>query len=425
MKKLAVLGLLILSLIACTDSDEYLFNKQASQDISVSAVVTTSFDFDAERAKSDTIQPGDSLIFLTSVYPSKSIRNRQYFWTIDGANFASEYSFKKSIDIPGIHKIAFVFVDFFGDTLSDTLSVTVATPPIMDTEHFIPANKTQNIPADTAINFAWNIIDPDSLWELSSHFTLLNSEKEILVDTILHQGHYTYLKGLAPLQKYIWSVTAYNEFDQKSNETLVSSFYTNGINGESSISGTISTSAELGQYNFKIFLLNQELDTLKTIKTAKLNTAEFDIKPLSQGPYKLIVSTDQESDFQSKTIQFNLKANEVLEMDSIILQDKIPPRIEPPWNRDTITISDTLHFIVADLGGDISPSKISVFFENDYIRNFKLSGDTLYVPFTEHASKQTWSIKLITITAIDASYNRAKKTFYLRPNSTLPEVFSE
>lgn len=425
MKKFAALGLLIFALAACTDSDEYLFNEQATQDIRVSATVTKSFDADAPKTKSDTVQPGDSLIFLTTVYPSKSIRNQQYYWTIDGNSFASEYSFKKSIDTPGEHKVAFVFVDFFGDTLSDTLSITVASPPAVDTEHFIPANKTQNIVADTAINFAWNIYDPDSLWEVYSHFVLRDHEKNILVDTILSQAYFTYMKGLAPLQKYTWTVAAYNEFDQRSNDVLSSSFYTNGLSGESAVSGTITTNTELSAFKFKVSLMDQNHDTLKTLTTSKLHNADFDIKPLSKGDYRIVVAVDQESDFTAESIPFHLNKNQVLELDTIVLKDEVPPRIAAPWNHDTINIADTLRFTIVDLGGDIPTSKIHVFYENDYIYDFKLSNDTLLVPFTKQAAAQTWSYKPITIVAIDASYNRGKKTFYLRPNSTLPEVFSE
>jgi hypothetical protein len=38
---------------------------------------------------------------------------------------------------------------------------------------------------------------------------------------------------------------------------------------------------------------------------------------------------------------------------------------------------------------------------------------------------QSWSYKPITVVVFDASYNRNKRTFYLRPNATFPEVFSE
>ena len=76
------------------------------------------------------------------------------------------------------------------------------------------------------------------------------------------------------------------------------------------------------------------------------------------------------------------------------------------------------------LGGDIPTSKIHIFYENDYLYDFKLSNDTLYVPFTKEAAMQSWSYKPITVVVFDASYNRSKRTFYLRPNATFPEVFS-
>ena len=157
------LGLLLWSIIvltfgACTNSDQYLFDSSTpSESISVKALLTTSFDSSVAKVKSDTIRPGDSLIFLTEVYPSKSIGHKRYFWLLDGAPFANEFSFRNTILDPGVHEVVFVFVDSFGDTLSDTVSVTVATPPVLDDSLFIPACGTQNNEPDSALNFAWTI----------------------------------------------------------------------------------------------------------------------------------------------------------------------------------------------------------------------------------------------------------------------------
>ena len=82
------LGLLLWSIIvltfgACTNSDQYLFNSSTpNESISVKALLTTSFDSSVAKVKSDTIRPGDSLIFLTEVYPSKSIGHKRYFWLL-------------------------------------------------------------------------------------------------------------------------------------------------------------------------------------------------------------------------------------------------------------------------------------------------------------------------------------------------------
>ncbi|MBR5411567.1 MAG: hypothetical protein IK114_00790 [Fibrobacter sp.] len=424
-KQAVLFGILFFALLACTNSDEFLFNDQESQEIEISAIVTRSFDSEAPKTKADTIQPGDSLIFLTTVSPSKSIRNRQYFWTMDGENFASEYSFQKSINVPGVHKIAFVFVDFFGDTLSDTLTITVATPPIMDTEHFIPATGTQNLTPDSAIHFAWNFNDPDSLWDLSFRFTLQDSDKDTIIDTLLHQAYFKNIKKLSPLQKYTWTVRAYNEFNQKSNETLTASFYTKGSKGKSAVSGTLKTSSSHKEQDFKVILLDSLQAPLDTIPLSGTPNADFNIKPLAKGKYSLAISVDNASDFNADTIRFKLEANQVTQLDTITLADEIPPRIQSLSGNDTLDISDTLRFIVFDHGGPILPAKITISYENKNLSDFTLSKDTLYVPFNQKATAQNWTTKFISVSVTDPSYNSAKHVFYLRPNATPPEVFSE
>ena len=421
-KVFALFGIFMV-LIACTNSDDYLFNNRDSQEIEVSAVITTSFDNDSEKKKTDTIQPGDSLIFLTTVYPSKSIRNKQYYWTIDGFNFASEYSFKKSIIDPGVHKIAFVFVDFFGDTLSDTLTVTVASPPIIDTENFIPATATQQIDPDSVIRFAWNSYDPDSLWDVSFRFVLQDNDKDTLIDTLLKQSYFTSRKKLSPLQKYTWTVTALNEFNLQSKDFLKASFFTSSRKGESAILGVVSTSAVQEEQDFKVILLDSLQVPLDTLNLSG-SSADFNIQHCTKGRYTLITSVENASDFKTDTIHFDLYANRVLELDSIILLDRTLPRIQSPTETDTIDIADTLRIIVYDNGGVIPASKISVYYENKN-RDFIYSNDTLYIPFEKEASAQNWSPKIMTVTAADPSNNRVKQIFYLRPNASLSEVFDE
>lgn len=423
-KSVALLGIFAI-LLACSSSDDYLFDSQDSRLIEVSAVLTRSFDSDAIKSKADTIQPGDSLIFLTTVSPSKSIRNRQYFWTMDGANFASEYSFKKNINEPGIHKIAFIFVDFFGDTLSDTLTVTVASPPIMDTEKFIPTVGTQNIDPDSAIRFAWNFDDPDSLWDISFRFILQDSGKDTLIDTLLDQSSFTCHKKLSPMLKYTWTVSAYNEFGQRSKEALTSSFFTDGKSGQNAVAGTISIYSDQKNYNFNVTLQDSAKAPLASFQISGNPSADFNIHPLDKGKYCLIVSVDSADDFKPDTLHFNLSADQVLELDSIILQDKIPPIIQSLDGSDTLDYSDTLHFIVYDHGGPIPTTKINVYFEGDYVPDFTLSNDTLRVPFAKESSGQNWASKMIFVGAVDQSNNKVWKTFYLRPNATLPEVFSD
>lgn len=416
---------LIFLLAACSDSDQYLFDSRSTQDIEVNAYITTSFDSDAQSTKSDTIQPGDSLIFLTTVHPSKSIRNMSYFWTIDGEPFANEFSFKKDITDPGIHEIAFVFIDYLGDTLSDTLSVTVATPPELDNEHFIPATKTQNIDPANELHFAWNCNDPDSMWQMAYHFTLNGENDSVLVDTILDQPYFSYFSGFTPLKKYTWKVSAFNEMLLKSDQDIVAHFYTNGSNDENAISGTILTNSEETSYAYKVSLMDSSMNIIQEIEVPKASPPTFHIAPLPKGNYKLITVAEDRNEFTPDTISLHLAGGQVIELDSILLMDFTEPTIESISAKDTLDITDTLRFIVHDLGAGISLAKTNVLFDEVLIHNLSLQGDTLLVPFEENSRIKTWTLKFITVATADFSNNRAKKTFYLRPNSTLPEVFSE
>jgi len=419
----SALGLLLLIATACSDSDQYLFDSRDSQEIEVSAYITDSFENDAQSAKSDTIQPGDSLIFLTTVHPSKSVRNKSYFWTIDGTPFANEYSFKKDITDPGIHKIAFVFVDYFGDTLSDTLSITVATPPELDPEHFIPAAGTQNIDPDNALHFAWNGHDPDSMWQMAYRFILKDDSGSTLVDTILNQAYFSYFSGFKPLQKYTWKVAASNEMLQESDQNIAAHFFTNGRNGEGAISGTIHTNSEEKGYRYKVSLLDSSLSLVQEINVPNTSKPTFRIAPLPKGSYKLVTAAEDLDEFPPDTTEVRLREGQVVEFDSIMLMDFTAPSIESVTAKDTIDYTDTLRFILQDLGCGASIAKTNVIYDDELIHGLSLQGDTLQVPFAEKADIKIWTLKFITITTADFCNNRAKKVFYLRPNSTLTEVF--
>ena len=423
MKK-SIFGIVFaLYLMACSNSDQYLIDTRDIQGIEVSAYITDSFESDAEARRSDTIQPGDSLIFISNVLPSKSIRSTDYYWTIDGDLFANEYSFKKDIETPGVHQIIFNFVDYFGDTLSDTLSVSVASPPELDNKLFIPATKTQNINSDNTLYFAWNANDPDSMWNLTFRFTLKDTSGQFLVDTLVNEAYFAYYNGLKPLQKYTWTVSAYNEMLLKSEADIVADFYTSGRNNENAILGYIRTNAEENLYDYSVTLLDSAMNPVYETRISKSAKQPFSIAPLSAGTYRIATSIANRYEFIPDTVTLRLSAGQIYELDTISLMDFTPPTITSISAKDTINILDTLKFFVRDFGSGVAATKTNVYFDNKQLDNIVQEGDTLFVPFASQI--KTWTYKFITITATDYSNNKAKKSFYLRPNSSLPEVFSD
>lgn len=422
MKHLLV-SLLYLTLLlssACTNSDQYLYETD-SDSIEVWAYMASSFDSNTTQLKSDTISPGDSLLFISKVNPSKSLRSQGYYWTIDGTLFANEYSFRNTVNEPGFHQIAFIYVDYFGDTLSDTLSITVATPPQLDSLHFIPASGIQQIKPTEVLNFAWNANDPDSMWNMYYHFTMQEASCNdapcaTVVDTILHKPIFSYMKGFSPLQKYSWNVQAFNELGQYSAEALQGYFYVTGFDGKGALLGHIRTSSRTRAQPYSVVLQSSDAEDISIT-----SDSIFSIKPLACGQYRLLVSSVNYADYSTDTLSIDIADGTILDLDSIVLKDTIPPIIRSLTDRDTIGPLDSFDFFVKDGGGKITNLwvKLDGKITNDYI----WTEDTLSITIPSLAT--TWSYRILSITALDQSDNRFAKSFYISPRATLPEESHE
>lgn len=414
----------------CTiDSDSYYFDEESTERIQVEAFITRSFDENAPRFKTDTIAAGDSVIFLSSIQPIKTIRSQTFYWTIDGDLFAKEYSFSNTVKIPGLHEITFVLVDYFGDTTRDMVHLYVANPPLLDKENFIPANNTQSLQPDIPINFTWNGQDPDNMWDIQYHFTLeefteaRDSSSVVLVDTILGKPSFTSHASLRPLTKYRWSVSATNNLHQVSSNTLSGNFFTSGSPGENGILSTISTSSGYAPESIHIIIEDIVSDTLiKDIPGTPLSplTQAFSIKPLPSGNVRIIALIDSLPDYVPDTLLLNIQGGILIDLPAFYLQDKTAPQISSLDGNDSLDIADTIKIIIHDGGGKISLLKTSVTLDGSAITGFSLSGDTLQIPL--HL-EDSWSYRVLNVSSMDYSGNRNNKAFYIRPNTKLSEVF--
>ncbi|MCQ2092613.1 MAG: hypothetical protein MJY85_08030 [Fibrobacter sp.] len=416
-------------LCGCTQSDDVIFNESNAQHINVQAFFSKSLDSNTVGVKTDTINPGDSVIFLTSVYPSKAIRSRDYFWTKDGEFFAFEYNTKKAIFDPGYHQFNFVFIDFFGDTLIDTLHLYVGSTPELDNKNFIPANNTQYIGVNDFVNFAWNVYDPDSMWDMSHHFVLKQAKgyyknPKVLVDTILYDANFTYRKGFEPLGAYEWSVSVQNELHQTAQETIHSTLYTKGVNSEAALFGFVKYNSTENTIPLHLWMTNSKSTLVYDETLSYARGSAISIKPLNPGDYTLYTMAKDKPDFNVDSTKISIVANRVLVLDTISLEDTTPPRISIANSLDdTMDYSDTLKFTIKDFGSKVQEKRIKVALETSSVSTFKFSNDTLFVTLPE--LENSWSTRIISITAYDYSGNKAQETFKINPHKSLPEVFSE
>lgn len=406
---------------ACTDSDSYLFEEGNSQTIEVEAFITKSFDEGAEHIHSDSVRLGDTIIFRSSIRPSKAIRSQRIYWTLDGEFFTSEFNFKGAINEPGLHKVAFVFVDIFGDTVSDTISLLAGSSPILENENFIPSNGTRSLPYNEPVRFAWNSYDPDSIWDINYRFTLqeiIDSHRgstKFLADTIIHGPSFTYYPKLSALTKYIWTVSAENSLHQKAANTISSEFSTSGENGENAILAKIHASE--GDYFPKTVHIQDLGDFSPDYKSG-----EFYIRNLPEGKITLILSASEYKDYPPDTSTFSLSNNQLITTDFYLL-DKTAPSIKSLTAGDTLDIADTLGFLITDGNGSVLRTSVSVSIDDVlYLSDYKLifSNDTLKIPMP---FKKSWSYRILSISASDLSENKSVHNFYIRPNTELHEEF--
>ena len=82
---------------ACFNSEDYIFDEAETTDIIVEATLAKSMGDFSNITKADTLHISDTIYFLTTVSPSKSIKVQDFHWLMDGKYCSSEYNFKKQI----------------------------------------------------------------------------------------------------------------------------------------------------------------------------------------------------------------------------------------------------------------------------------------------------------------------------------------
>lgn len=420
-----LMSILAVGLNGCTDSDKYLFDVNDGREIEVSAFMTRSFDDESPKVKQDTIFPGDSIIFFTSIYPSKSIRLQKYYWTINDKFFANEFSFKNTVKTPGIYNVKFILIDNFGDKLTDSLTLYVANAPKLDIFKIFPKNNSQNLDPNKILNFSWNNQNDDGLWQINYKFTLTKDDgQEILVDTLLHQPTFSYRHGLSPMEKYSWTVEAINDLGKTSEQSIQSTFYTAGYGNEGAIAGEIAFEEFRPTTSLHFSLLDTSRQLIHSFKNYTINeSGEYYLKPIPSGEYLLVCALDSFPDFKPDTSAIKVRSSLVFGNGTITFADKTPPSIIHSNGNDTLDVADTLTFIVSDKGGNIKPSKIEVKLGSTSISKTQYRNDTLLVMLP--SLRNSWTYKLLSISAQDQSGNSNTANFYIRPVTTLEEVMDD
>lgn len=448
-----------LSLCGCSDSDQYLYDDEDSVVLQIHAEMATSYEIDSVRVREDTVSSKDTLVFIGEISPSRQAHYREYYWTLDGKDFSNDMNFRKPVVKPGYHEICFVVMDYYGDTLRDTLRLWVTNPPIIEPQGFIPAVGSQGLSPKEGISFAWHGYDPDSIskvyyrleirepkglaYTYDLHRELYTSSNPIL-DTLIETPYFTYWDNpksyhrLENLKFYTWEVRAVNEFGLESDSLIQGAFFTKGNRNEGGIQAFIRFSNEslydryYSSYNGRIRL--DILDSLSNPVTERelgLDSNQTVVSPLKPGRYKLIASLPKLTDFNPDTVDVVVLPREIAIADTLRLSDTIPPssRILTPegllFDADTLDFGDTLRFYFEDHGGDL---RQDVFWNGQDLRGYDYrntvynsdhTADTVFITLPK--SYKSWTHQLLTINAYDYSGNLNSKTYVIKPSLKMPE----
>ncbi|MCF0223458.1 MAG: hypothetical protein HUK20_04250 [Fibrobacter sp.] len=420
------LALVVLLLGACYDSLDYYYDESDvdKEFLSIRAYMTESFEHQGVKLRGDTILVGDSMIYTCDIYPSKATYIRNYFWTLDGNRVSNDFSFRTDIQKAGVHNMVFVVVDNLGDTLSDTLHVTVTSVPELNAKQFIPSNNMQNVSPSDFFSFSWKAKNPDGKGKLFHHFVLQkigDTSRTILVDEILENPYYTYTQGFEPVSKYEWNVSTFNQYGLQADSQIEGVFYTGGYNKESGIFGSVCPKFSDGQIRTRVTLLDDAENVVWEKELTKTEVADFTIRPVEAGKYLLWVMALDADDYSYDSLEVEVNENEIVQLDTIYLKDRTPPKITSLAGSDTLARTDTLAFLIKDGSGSIQEDRLNIFWNSESVETYDFRNDTLYLLTTDVPG--AWVYQVLTIEAVDKSMNTATKSFYVLPNISLEDVW--
>ncbi|MDR1759571.1 MAG: carboxypeptidase-like regulatory domain-containing protein [Fibrobacter sp.] len=415
MKFVFFLSILLLFLAACENSDNVLFQDPGQESLRMEAAVIRLADPAEQQRNADTLLLNDSVFFTATIYPSKSVPLKSFYWTYNGIRLGNEFSFKTVFRELGLHLVSFTIVDIFGDSLSDTIRVRVTQKPILDSL-ILPRDSTQGVHSQNGVSFVWNLKESDPGAKVFYRFKLFDS-KNTYADTLLENPFYFYPGELSDYQKIMWSVQAINEFQVASEHTISAVFYT-GSAADGGVTGTVYTpiAAAMRDLTFELrdsnsqkvsFASQTQLDSL-------LEEGFLHLSPLAAGNYTLVISNKLYADYRSSEIPVRIASGEVLDIGTILLVDSAPPLILS-LDSDSLLLPplDTLTFLIQDQGLPRTAENFSLLLNGIEFTDSQFRQDTLHV--FSRSYRHSFTEQILTIRFSDGFYQNQEKTFYLAP----------
>ncbi|GEM_PF-1018147 len=401
MTRYFVFFLIFLSLLtACSEGDNYL-QKADSSSILVNAYIGNEYD----TIKSIDISTFDTIYLNGSASANGTLKLKTYFWDNGNNVRLNDYQFKATYPKPGVYSPVFSIVDYFGDTLRDTLQIRVSTPPVLDSVNFTPKHMSMAMPADS-VYFAWNLLKSEN--ENTYNFSLICGN-DFKIDTILTEPFYSHKQPMPELESCNWHVSCKNIYGIEGN-SLTGAFSTAGNSGLGRINGIILAS---GISTSDIVLT---LSTDSTQDTLKLDSFNFDTQKLSAAKYTLKIEVPKYKDYTPDSVEVNLHEGFFLHT-ALRLIDKTAPEF-PSLASDTIPYTQKLILPIKNEGLPLTLGKRTISLDNKEVES-SIDDDTLQILIPEYHLP---ICRELSISITDAAANKASKKLYVCPQSTWAKI---
>lgn len=330
-------------------------------------------------------------------FTSDYIQN--FIWRVEGKNYISQSVFHTFPD-SGIFDIVLGTVDFFNDTLRDTLTLFVSTPIQVVSEY--PENGASVNPLDSrGITFRTKT-DGINSWQEAKCVLYISREKALVSESPIsevpcngsHQIRGPLMGGDSAdfrdtSHVFHWRVLAYvpgseNSFDRDSTE--IRQFRTTLVGRETSrltipiryksLSPSVSPSGT-------VVLSNGRGDVLARA-TVTENPSVVRFENLTAGDtLRIAVHDSVRTEYGEHSESIYLPKSTDAHLDTILLSDTIPPLRTPKLSR--MGSGDSLTFFLYDAGSGISPNSVRVLLGTDTLAR-SLRGNTVrFLPTCESA----------------------------------------
>lgn len=398
-----VFGVFSLGLISCDGESVRIVQGPTPSIAQVDAHFYEQFFGVGTPLKSDTLEPGDSIYLTANIQPSRSIRMQRYFWMVDTAKHEQVFNFRASFTTGGLHLASFHLIDYFGDTLSDTVRIWVSESPRWGAL-FLPQDSSWGVqPFQPGTLFSWECHDFDPTDTLQFRL-MLYQEDSLLVDTTLYNTSFEYPQPLAPLSLYRWRVYAYDSYGMTpSTPSIHHSFTTLGLPHESGI-----LAPQLSQSAFDTSTILQCQNSIHSIVySAKAQRKSPRLSPLPPGNYRCWAYNTQWTDWQTDTLTLTLQPGQFMAYAPLVFSDSTAPVIVSFDSSPVLPAQQNLLFQVQD--GAPGNVQVKVWWNGAELSTWKFENHILTI--TPPTLPQAPSIQSLVISATDAALNTQWKTF--------------